>query len=323
VLEPVTPKLVAPEAHVESAALRVLLPRQLELAPTLSGIEEKTHRLIIEAGTRELPKYLHATRELLAGIPSVETLASGTRIRQLFTHSGIALEATLARHVLNVTAPVPVSDRKWQLLDLLARVEAPAAAPPSSPLATRQEPFIEPSQQAAAQSVPRQSASTDLDWGIALATFGADLKDKLEGMIAHLSIRQLQSSTATELGQTFGLLEIPVRVGDDHEVLQLQYSRDDGTAQSSDTLPHHSLLVVVPLPGPTQLRVRLTLYAENLSVVAWADDSALIRQLQEHQEMLRSRLAACGFQVERVVVAPVAGPDTEAFLTHSLIDTQI
>ena len=170
--------------------------------------------------------------------------------------------------------------------------------------------------------VPRAEPTSLSDWDLAISEFSSELKETLEAMIARITTRQLQMTEAASLGQAFGLFELPVRIDEQLEVLQLQYSRE-GEHEHSQGAERHSLLIVVPLPGPSQLRVRLTLCAEQLSIVAWADNEALRVALYHRRDDLQARLAACGLRVEAVIVAPVDGPRDADHLPQGLIDMKV
>ncbi len=308
---------------IETLTLRTLLPRQLELAPAMRTLAAQTQRLEQAAQGRELPPLIGSIRTLLANSPTISDLTTPLQLIRAVAHSGVGLEAALARRVVDPTMPLPTPDRKWQLLNLLRQIDLLA-----SPVGRLTTPHIsdkvtlENGPALSPDHGPRSVAPEHDPWDAALKAFTTSLKENLEGMAARITTRQLQITEATANAQTFGLLELPVRVNGEPEVLQLQYSHA-GEAEASAESEPHTLLVMVPLPGPAQLRVRLTLCAERLSVVAWADNEVLRQQLCARKHDLRTRLAAGGLGIGSIIVAPVDGPDEAAYLPQGLIDTEI
>lgn len=304
VLEPLRRESVKQDARVAAVALRALLPQQVALAPALRTLEAHLPALERAAHSRDMQALVLSTQSLLADIPALDALTTPAKLMRAVTLSGTGLEPTLARHLLDPTVSLPTTDRKWQLLSLLRQIE----------------PFI-PSVPTRL-GVPRAEPTSASDWDLAISECSSELKETLEAMIARITTRQLQMTEAASLGQAFGLFELPVRINEQLEVLQLQYSREN-EHEHSQGAERHSLLVVVPLPGPSQLRVRLTLCAEQLSIVAWADNEALRVALYHRRDDLQARLAACGLRVEAVIVAPVDGPRDADHLPQGLIDTKI
>jgi hypothetical protein len=82
-------------------------------------------------------------------------------------------------------------------------------------------------------------------------------------------------------------------------------------------------VVEVPFPGAIQLRVRLTLYAGHLGITAWTANEPLREELAARQQDLVARLSACGFQIEKITLAPVDESDEAAFVPPSIIDTAV
>ena len=304
VLEPLRRESVKQDARVEAVALRALLPQQVALAPALRTLEAHLPALERAAHSRDMQALILSTQSLFADIPALAVLTTPAKLMRAVTLSGTGLEETLARHLSDPTVSLPTMDRKWQLLSLLRQIE----------------PFI-PSVPTRL-GVPRAEPTSLSDWDLAISECSSELKETLEAMIARITTRQLQMTEEASLGQAFGLFELPVRIDEQLEVLQLQYSRE-GEHEHSQGAERHSLLIVVPLPGPSQLRVRLTLCAEQLSIVAWADNEALRVALYHRRDDLQARLAACGLRVEAVIVAPVDGPRDADHLPQGLIDMKI
>ena len=304
VLEPLRRESVKQDARVEAIALRALLPQQVALAPALRTLEAHLPALERAAHSRDMQALILSTQSLFADIPALAVLTTPAKLMRAVTLSGTGLEETLARHLSDPTVSLPTTDRKWQLLSLLRQIEPFLPSVPTR------------------LGVPRAEPTSLSDWDLTISEFSSELKETLEAMIARITTRQLQMTEAASLGQAFGLFELPVRINEQLEVLQLQYSRE-GEHEHSQGAERHSLLIVVPLPGPSQLRVRLTLCAEQLSIVAWADNEALRVALYHRRDDLQARLAACGLRVEAVIVAPVDGPRDADHMPQGLIDMKI
>lgn len=319
-----------PNSRVQVVGLRTLLPQQVEFAPALRAIEERTRTVERVAQDRDLPALIHATKALFAEIPALTALTTPLKLTQAVAQNGHGLEAGLARCVADPTVLPPIADRKWQILSLLRQAECflPVSrfrplseSAPATPQARLPLPNGSPlPRDPAPRAEPEPDAVTD--WDSTLSAFSTALKETLEGIAARITTRQLQMIEAASLGQVFGLFELPVRIGGDPDVLQLQYSREGEHGGPRDA-ERHSLLIMVPLAGTCELRVRLTLRAEQLSIVAWADDEAIRGQLYQRRDELQARLAAVGLSVDKIIVAPVDGPSDAAHLPQGLIDTAI
>ena len=322
-LAPVLPTQGTPAPKVTTLTLRTLLPQQLELAPALRELAAQTQRIEQAAQGRELPPLVQSAKALLAASPSISDLTTPAQLRQAVGHNGLGLEEALAQRVADPSMPLPTQDRKWQLLSLLRQIDLfvpPVAAATAYDAIGKAAPA--PGSMHLPQDGPRSAASETATWDSTVKAFATSLKENLEGMTARITTRQLQITEATAIGQSFGLLELPVRVNGEPEVVQLEYSHAGHTESTADAEPH-TLLVMVPLPGPSQLRVRLTLCAQRLSVVAWANDETLRQQLCAKKDDLQTRLAASGLGIGSIIVAPVDGPDEAAYLPLGLIDTEI
>lgn len=320
-LEPIKDERDSLASREEAIALRTLLPRQVEFAPGLRVIDERTRSLERAAHGRDLPALIHTTKALLAEIPTLTELSAPPELERAVARSGAGLEAALVRCLSDPKTPLPTLDRKWQLLSLVRQVElffqasSAIAAPP-------EKSHLPDGADLPRDRIPRATPAAIAAWDSVLSAFSTELKETLEGMVARITTRQLQMTEAASLGQVFGLFELPVRIGANPEVLQLQYSRKDEDGDPGDA-KRHSLLIVVPLAGPSQLRVRLTLRADQLSIVAWADDEALRDQMVHRRDELQTRLTAVGLGVEEIIVAPVDGPDDAAHLPERLISMAI
>lgn len=322
VLEPVRRESVKPDARVEAVALRTLLPQQIALAPALRTLEAHLPGLARAAHSRDLHALILSTQSLFADIPALAALTTPAKLMRAVTLSGTGLEQTLAGHLIDPTISLPTADRKWQLLSLLRQVEPFLPSVPTAAAPLQEKSVLSNESDLTRGGVPRAEPPAFANWDLAVSEYSSELKQALEGMIARITTRQLQMTEAASLGQAFGLFELPVRIDEQLEVLQLQYSREGEDGQSHGA-ERHSLLIVVPLPGPSQLRVRLTLCAEQLSIVAWADNEALRVALYHRRDDLQARLAACGLRVEAVIVAPVDGPRDAAHLPQGLIDMKV
>jgi len=301
-------------------SLRGLLPRKLDPGPAWQALAADVRELSDRKPESVAPEVLRAARNLVQRVPDLRALASAATLQSAVALDGQALEASLARAVATHAPVPPVDDRKWQLLEVLAQFRSPTQ--PRSPVASadsalgRATPATEGLQPAAANvHLGREGEAT------AAAATEHDLKRKVEGLLAHMTTRQIQTAAAAEAGHVYGMLELPVRLEDQTTCVQFEYEREHVPGHGADETPH-ALLVVVPLPGPTELRVRLSAIGDHLSVVAWAPDPELQRKLMNERERLASRLTACGFEIGDVVVAPLASPRDDAFLPRGLVDTR-
>ena len=322
VLEPIRRESVKQDARVEAVALRTLLPQQVALAPALRTLEAHLPALERAAHSPDMQALILSTQSLLADIPALAVLTTPAKLMRAVALSGTGLEPTLARHLSDPTVSLPTTDRKWQLLSLLRQIEPFLPSVPTAAAPLQEKSVLPNESELTRLGVPRAEPTPLSDRDLAVSEFSSELKETLEAMIARITTRQLQMTEAASLGQAFGLFELPVRIDEQLEVLQLQYSRE-GEHEHSQGAERHSLLIVVPLPGPSQLRVRLTLCAEQLSILAWADDEALRVALYHRRDDLQARLAACGLRVEAVIVAPVDGPRDTDHMPQGLIDMKI
>lgn len=312
----------ADSARAETAtaqSLRGLLPRKLDPGPAWQALSMDILELLQQKPDSVAPSLLRTAHSLVERVPDLRSLATPGTLQSSVALNGQALEATLALTAgANAPSP-PMGDRKWQLLEVLAQWPTQTSLRASS-VSTGPLPGIAASAPNAGDLVTA-NMHHGADGELAVSATQQEIKHKVEGLLAHVTTRQLQTAAAAEAGHMYGMFELPVKLDGETSCLQIEYGREHASSRPEEEASH-VLLVVVPLPGATEIRVRLSAVGNRLSVVAWAPDSDLQERLMMARTQLVSRLTACGFETGDVVVAPLESPRDDAYLPRGLVDTR-
>lgn len=236
-------------------------------------------------------------QDLLAHLPTVETLTDPNRLRETLKQSGIWLEALLARSAASGTAMVdPHLDLKAQLLNLAGQLGAASQSlrPATETLGTT-API--PTDDVARPDKPDPLAPTDRA-GVNHASQESDhdsetlligrLTRDVDGMIKQVTTQQLQS-LESPAEQPRWLLELPYATGTGVTALQADIRHGNPTGRQEDESWCMQLRLDLPRIGP--LAINLSLRAERLN-------ASLQAGTRVGAELLKSRLSDLRKQLE-------------------------
>lgn len=281
-------------------ALRRVLPRQASPTPLLANMSWLTrndgHRNTGNMHVAVPERIAEAVRVFWQAVPEAETLADADSWTRVLGNSGMFLEAKLAATESSGTQPA-AQDLKALLLSLRAallesgarlQVPVPAQQPSPAPLPMLHG-ALEPLRSVAANLSSAESAQDTVD----------TLYQQTEGALARMTATQLTNAAAHGLAW---LVEVPVRFGDDVQLLRFRFerearAREPARAEDADI----AVETVLTLSASETLHARIVLRSQRISVQLRSDSPALVTALQEASGNLARSLQAAGLNVDQIL----------------------
>jgi hypothetical protein len=338
-LEVVTPgaiaalKILTPSTPVENIpqALRTTLPQQAPLAPLLTNLAFIAKaNTVLPAGPRISPPLpqpvVEMTRAIIDHLPRTDTITTANGIKQAVAQSGLFLEARLAQTLQqSLQQPLPASlqqqaanspgaqisiDFKGGLLGLLASLLDIIKSMPSANTAPKNAPTLPSS--ASASSTQTMNLQQTL----------TELRRHVEGGLARLQLNQLVSSAPEEDGKRGWVTELPVRNGENIDLIQLHIEKDKGRgAKKKTALWTVALSLELKGLGPVQARVSLAGNIINTSF--WTENPQATEFIQENLQTLKHRYHEVGLAVGTLNAHKGQAPmptSADDYLHHTLLD---
>ncbi len=313
ILNPPAPKDAVAEA------LRVLAPRQGELAPVLTELAKVALPSVVPGlnvniapaplATATLPASLAAVlatappelRELAKNV--IERLrtpaqaATPEGLRQALKNSGPFFEHQLATATGSADAALVFSsDLKAGLLQLVSYLKAmlpqiaPASMPvtplPSSPVGTAHGPTPPRAPHVIAQLID-QAAPLEM------------LAKDIEAALARITTQQLLSLPERASDAPQWIFDLPLRNGERVEVFHLHVFREKHPRDSQQP-PAWCVRLSFDLATLGKVGVLVTLFAGSVSVAIWARLTETARRFEQHLQTLRAELHNAGVAISRL-----------------------
>ena len=284
--QPQLEMLAQPTDPVLQRALRERLPQQNGYAPLLATLDALAQRPVL----RQLPPELRNALALLEqAMPSPAEITRGEGLRVAIEHSGLFLEALLARPP---GQPMPSLQDDWKgaLLRLVALLDRRAPAPATRTTGDTAPPML----QRGLQAQPRAALPPSLLAGDEAEPLLDRLQGDVKAALARVEVAQLESASGP---LPAWMIEIPLHGVDGHDVLQLQleYVIDTGAGSRG-----WNLGFALDLPALGAVQGELQLREPRLSVRLWAAQADTVQQLERQFGALRQRLAACGLLLDQL-----------------------
>ena len=276
--------------------------------PRQGAVTNLTTALAEIAGKVMLPEPVaRAAQQVLAGRVAIDAPRfDGANLQAAVRGSGVFQEAALAKGQV----PLPQADMKTALLTLRQTLtnwlgqQAPLAAvahiaPPLKGL------------------VPRARGGSDvppIDSKAAPEEVGKQLLDRTESALARVRLHQ-HASLPDPLGRTADWsMDLPVVIGQQQTLLQLQIHRDQQNDTESATERGWQMRFAISLPGLGEVGAQVSLRAGTTGVMLWATEPEASAALEGEVNALRDSLANAGLRPGAVIVrhgeppAPAAPP---------------
>lgn len=280
-------------------ALRATLPQQIPLPPLLANLSVLAQKNNTIAP--KLPQPLvEIVRNIVEQLPSTKTINSGEGLKQAVTQSGLFLETKLAQSLLpNQPTAIPATpnisiDFKGGLLSLLVSLftltkATPGANPPRA--ANMRAPFL-PHLHLQAQPATQPSLTQQMNLQQTLL----ELLRNVEGGLARLQLSQLISSGTEEDGRRLWALELPVRNGENIDLIQLRIQKEkEGREKKKNALWTVNLAFDLAGLGPIQVRVMLT--NGTINTTFWSEKTQTTELINDHLDILHQRFEEVGLTV--------------------------
>jgi len=298
-------------------ALRSTLPRQTPLAPLLANLA-----LVANSGARTaaptmsavaqpagarlnvvLPQpVIELARQVVDGLPRVDTLSTAEGLKQAVAQSGLFLEARLAQTAQSPpSSPTAIPnlplDFKGSLLSLLASlltltkaVPSSGTPPPTTPPGTGPMPAQGP-----AVPTPPPSQAT-LTPQMTLQQTLLELLRHVEGGLARLQLSQLVTQAHHDDDRRSWIMELPLRFDEHLDLIQLHIEKELKRQHKKPTaLWTVTLSFDLPSLGPVQARV--TLAGKTIHTSFWAQRPQTTDLIHDHLPTLQQRLREAGLTV--------------------------
>jgi len=286
---------------------------------------------------------VQAARQLFQGLPGRDQVSTPEGLRQAVLNSGNFLEAKLAAPI---SAPhqqtgagesagmanrgLLAADFKGGLarilVSLLSALQGSGVGTPANASEKEALPFflspralrniVNPR-----QANPQQGQATEQSALRALL----DLMRQIDAGMARVQLNQI-NSLATEDRPNAGLtLELPVRHGEQAEVIQLRITRDaQSDAEDPDAPGQWCATLAFELETLGAVRARVTVAGELVSTDLWAEREATVELFNGHMDTLHNGLVEAGLVVGRLGCQLGTPPEPPPLPTQrNLVSTRV
>lgn len=314
-----------------SHALRTTLPQQAPLPPLLGNlalIAKGNSANFLPSSTSSLTQtvapplpqpLVELVRTVVDRLPRSESITTGDSLKQAVAQSGLFMEAKLAQ-VLQQPVPAnaaPPIDFKGGLLSLLLTLlnftKGAAQTPPA--------PTHAPSQNT--QPTPTNAQAT-LNQQMNLQQALGELLRNVESGLARLQLSQLVSSAPEDDGKRSWVMELPLRTGEQIDLLQLRIEKDQSQAKTKQAAMW-TVTLALNLNGLGPVQARVTLVDKTVSTHFWAEHAQTTAFINQHLNILQTRYREVGLNVGTLNAHHGKAPDPvspDANLPHILLDEE-
>lgn len=350
--------LTAPQSSdVITRALRSTLPRAEALPALLSQlgalIYQKPEQILSGTANRvdstinpenlakTLPaKILTLTKEIFQALPDRKAISTPEGLQQAINNSGLFMESKLAAilqapNTLGAQSDIVTGERTLLASDFksgLARLFA-------SLITLLQTTTTQPGMQS---PIPNKTSLFEqfdlfkiLKHFLQLNTEGTKnqqldqssfiravikLLQQVESGLARVQLNQVNSLPTEDRPQTSLALELPIRHGEQTEIIELRIQRDSENESGDPDKPDQwsaTLLLDLEKLGP--IRVRVTVYGKTVSTTFWAEHQPTVALFNQHMDVLRSNLGEAGLNVGNLQCNPGVPPTSPQQTTSRVL----
>ncbi|MBT8446802.1 MAG: hypothetical protein KJO38_06630, partial [Gammaproteobacteria bacterium] len=240
---------------------------------------------------------------LVRALPRVHELGNAGTLARAVRDSGLSLESRLAGAVLN--APVDDArsidradlgrDYKWLLLRVY---QALRSAPPVPANRGRNPAPPEPGAAArpattSAAALPTETARPQAD----------DLQRAVSAGLARIQTLQLGALQSESEPRGLVTVEIPVRSGDELDVVELTVEGDEGAAGQDGLM--RAITVRIPVPGRGTAVARVAMAGDAVAVHLSADEPGLLGDMNNMLPELERNLQRAGLNTGHIAATPL------------------
>jgi hypothetical protein len=293
-VDPLMPHLIRLQARQGS------LPEQLAI---LNSILAQAPNIRLQS---QLSQYI---RHLLLNLASWSEVIQAGGLSQALSNSGLLLESKLSYRKDRQRF---TRDFKASLLGLLQRL--PDAD--NRPLGRFLPP---PPPYRDAHPVPQPRAQPIEIGHHPNESLHSMLREAGEAILARLLLHQIASA---ENEQDCWLVEIPIRDGDDLDLLHLRIDREcHGDGHDGQSRWMANLAIDLPTLGP--IRTQVSLQNKCISCIFWAEQITTVSIIRHHLKHLQNALEAQGLKVQSLSCGHGTPPHTRSEQSRrALLDTK-
>ena len=278
-------------------AVASLLPRQDGLAPSLASLLHKTFASSKSREQQYLRTLIHA---LVRAISERHSISHAEGLRQAIMHSGLFLEAILARSQKHKKTDTS-KDIKACLLRLQRGFEQhqqlgnSAAGDRASPVSQLSNSIMPPTKKGL--PVPQHNAPISLTPDTSdIEDLVADMMTRTRSALSRLGLLQVYSAENFNQGECMWQLELPVQHRDAVEIVSISIEKNDQHgADGKQTSWIINLAVDLPELGGVQIRV--SVFKQGVSSSFRSASPATAELIELQFERLRAGLEKRGIKV--------------------------
>jgi len=299
-------------------ALRIALPRADGLSGLLKNLGTIAQPSAQTAKTLPEP-VVQAARQLFQSLPGKDQVATAEGLKQAMLNSGNFLETKLARAVLAqhqqtgagesigaASRGLLAADFKGGLVrilvSLLSALQSGGVRAPTN-ASDKEAPPLFLSPQALrnishpGQANPQQGQATEQSALRALL----ELMRHIDSGLARVQLNQINSLPTEDRANAGLTLELPIRHGEQAEVIQLRITRDaQSDAEDPNAPGQWCATLAFELETLGAVRARVTVAGQLVSTDLWAEREATVELFNGHLDTLNKGLVEAGLVVGRL-----------------------
>jgi len=318
-------------------ALRVALPRANGLAGLLNNLGAIAHPST--AAAKAFPEAVaQAVRQLFQGLPTREQVTTPEGLRQALLNSGNFLEAKLAQQLPGqqpagaAGRPLLAADFKGGLLRVLVSLFSAlqgGAGQPGMAAGSAKEAlaplFLSPQALRNVLNAPPTTSQQGQPMEQSALRAMLELMRQIDSGMARVQLNQINSLPTEDRANAGLALELPVRHGEQAEVVQLRITRDaQGDAEDPDAPAQWCATLAFELETLGAVRARITVAGQVVSTDLWAEHEATVELFNGHLDKLHKGLVEAGLVVGRLGCQLGTPPEPPPLATQrNLVSTRV
>ncbi len=317
--------VVPPNGPASSANPNALTPHLLQLQPKQGGMSTLLAALNLASQSSALHRAPNRVRSLIDrlvnGLASRSQIMEAKGLRQAFHNSGLFLEAKFGAARGGRHAAVD-RDFKANLTTLIHRLTTSSSVAGNGATSRLLADTPPPIPHHAAQPTPQ--ARVQLSDAIALNpdSMQETLRQLGEAALARLTLHQISAAQHTQEGRPCWLVEIPVRWGEQSDILHIRIEAERRGAKR-DKHNRWNAKLALDLPGLGALQIHVSANDNKVSGVFWAEQESTSSLLRESLPQLKKALENRGLTASTLICrAGSPAPELVNARSQHLLDTQ-
>ncbi|MFK5914857.1 MAG: flagellar hook-length control protein FliK [Woeseiaceae bacterium] len=262
-----------------------------------------------------------AVRDFLSIIPSPFAIKTAPHLKAQLQNSGLFVESKIKQEILQMmgntsknSESLLTSNIKNKLsldigaqlhrIALLIKTQLPShieqnnAAVSKAPLTYGKENQLQ-SQHAQKNQPPVKELASLQNISQRDEAMQSFLKN-IESGISHLKQTQLQNLSENQAGRPLWLMELPIKDGQDIDILKLRISQDENAQATDQHKKIWNITLEFDFPELGKIKAHVKMQNENISTQFYSEQAKTLALFKDNLDFLRSRLNYNGLNVEKI-----------------------